>query len=361
MWHAADLNEKLRDAGDYHFTGLQQQQQPKFDWDAFKPKRDAYIQKLSDSYERNLVREHVDVYHGIGVLRSPTTVRVTPLSDGDAEPLDLHADHICIATGGRPVVPDDATVPGASLGIDSDGFFALKTQPRRAAVVGAGYIAVELAGVLNALGTETHLIIRGERVLRTFDQDLQDVLTPWMEHSGVRIHKESRVVRVDRVGPKSEDDEDDGGGAKVVQTDRGERIEVDVVLWAIGRRANTEGIGLEEVGVRLNDRGDVVVDEYQNTSVKGVTSIGDVQGKALLTPVAIAAGRRLANRLFGPEEYKDQKLDYENIPTVVFSWVFVLHCSRDCSTVSSQPSDHWDCRTHRGESTRKVRRCRQDM
>ena len=304
MWHAADLNEKLREAGDYHFTGLQQQ--PKFDWDAFKPKRDAYIQKLSDSYERNLLREHVDVYHGTGVLLSPTTVRVTPQS---APPLDLHADHICIATGGRPVIPDDETVPGASLGIDSDGFFELPTQPRRVAVIGAGYIAVELAGVLNSLGTETHLIIRGERVLRTFDQDLQDVLTPWMEHSGVRIHKQSSVVRVAR----SE------GDAKVVHTDRGESIEVDVVLWAIGRRANTEGIGLEEVGVQLNDKGDIVVDEYQNTSVKGVTSIGDVQGKALLTPVAIAAGRRLANRLFGPEEYKDQKLDYENIPTVVFA------------------------------------------
>jgi len=304
MWHAADLQEKLHQARDgYHYSGIAA---PSFNWAAFKPQRDAYIHKLSDIYAANFAREHVALHRGAARLTSPRTVRVAP-PDGPA--YTLAADRICVASGGRPVVPREADVPGAALGLDSDGFFALAEQPRRVAVVGAGYIAVELAGILNALGSETHLVIRGETVLRTFDAAVQGTLTPWMERAGVRLHRRSNVVRV----------EGERGRTLTVHTDRGEAIEVDVLLWAIGRRANTEGLGLEELGVRLSERGDVVVDEYQNSSVEGITAIGDVQGKALLTPVAIAAGRKLANRLFGPEKYKEDKLDYENIPTVVFS------------------------------------------
>jgi len=177
------------------------------------------------------------------------------------------------------------------------------------AVVGAGYIAVELAGVFNALGSETHLIIRGETVLRTFDPAVQEVLTPWMEKTGINVHKLSKVVKV--TGEK--------GKTLTVTTDKGETVEVDALVWAIGRKSLTADMGLEALGVKLDSHGDVVVDEYQNSSVKGITAIGDVQGKALLTPVAIAAGRRLSNRLFGPPEFKDDKLSYENIPTVVFS------------------------------------------
>jgi len=170
-------------------------------------------------------------------------------------------------------------------------------------------IAVELAGVLHTLGSETHLIIRHDKVLRTFDPAIQDTITPWMEKTGIHLHKKTNVVKV----------EGEKGKTLTVHTDKGDKIEVDVLLWAIGRHANTEGMGLEELGVKLDKKGDVVVDEYQNTNVKGITSIGDVQGKALLTPVAIAAGRRLSNRLFGPEKFKNDKLDYTNIPTVVFS------------------------------------------
>jgi len=189
-------------------------------------------------------------------------------------------------------------------------FFDLTEQPKRVAVVGAGYIAVELAGIFNALGTETHLIIRYDKVLRTFDPALQEVLTPWMEKSGVKIHKHSNVVKV----------EGEKGKTLTVHTDGGEKLEVDVLLWAIGRHSNTAEFGLEEIGVGVNSKGDIVVDEYQATSVPNVYAIGDAQGKWLLTPVAIAAGRRLANRLFGPQDkFKDDKLSYEDIPTVVFS------------------------------------------
>lgn len=311
MWHAADLQDKIaHHASGYKFTGLNA---PKFDWASFKPQRDAYIRRLNGIYESNFAKEHVEYHHGFGRLTSPTTVEVT-LPDGKGK-YTLNTENICVTTGGHPVVPSDEEIPGASLGIDSDGFFDLAEQPKRVAVVGAGYIAVELAGVFNSLGSETHLIIRGETVLRNFDPSLSETLTPWMEKTGMNLHKTSKVIKVEGVK----------GQPLTIHTDKGEKIEVDCVLWAIGRVANTKDIGLEELGVKLDEKRNVVVDEYQNSSVKGITAIGDVQGKALLTPVAIAAGRRLSNRLFGPEKFKNDKLNYENIPTVVFS--SVIHSS----------------------------------
>jgi len=305
MWHAADLQEKItHHTQGYHIKG--DAAVPKFDWATFKPQRDAYIRKLNGIYASNFEKEGVENHHGFARLTSANTVEVTR---PDGQKYTLKTDHICIATGGHPVIPSDEQIPGASLGIDSDGFFALEEQPKRVAVVGAGYIAVELAGVFNALGSETHLIIRGETVLRTFDPAIQDVLTPWMEKTGVHLHKSSKVVKV--VGEK--------GKTLTVTTDKGDTVEVDALVWAIGRKALTANMGLEELGVKLDSKGDVVVDEYQNSTVKGITAIGDVQGKALLTPVAIAAGRRLSNRLFGPPQFKDDKLSYEDIPTVVFS------------------------------------------
>ncbi|KAF5379933.1 hypothetical protein D9757_007178 [Collybiopsis confluens] len=305
MWHAADLREKLmHHASGYKIQGVPEI--PKFDWASFKPQRDAYIRKLNGIYHSNFDKEGVEFHQGYGRLTSPKSVEVS-LESG--QKYTLQADNVCIATGGHPIIPSDEEIPGASLGVDSDGFFALEEQPKRVAVVGAGYIAVELAGVFNALGSETHLIIRGETVLRTFDPTLQQVLTPWMEHSGLKIQKSSKVVKV----------EGEKGKTLTITLDSGKKIEVDCLLWAIGRKASTKDLGLEERGVELDAKGNVVVDEYQNTSVTGITAIGDVQGRALLTPVAIAAGRRLGNRLFGPEKYKNDKLDYENIPTVVFS------------------------------------------
>lgn len=304
MWHAADLQDKITNhAHGYKFHGIEN---AKFDWTAFKPQRDAYIRRLNGIYENNFAKEGVEYHLGYGRLLSATQVEV---KKPDGNTYVLTADNICVAVGGQPTVPSDEEIPGASLGIDSDGFFDLAEQPKRVAVVGAGYIAVELAGIFNALGTETHLLIRGETVLRTFDPTIQETLTPWMEKTGVHLHKSTHVTKV----------EGEKGGPLTVHTDNGEKVEVDVLLWAIGRHASTKGLGLEEIGVKLDKKGDVVVDEYQNSSVPSIKAIGDVQGKWLLTPVAIAAGRRLSNRLFGPEKFKDDKLSYENIPTVVFS------------------------------------------
>jgi glutathione reductase (NADPH) len=307
MWHAADLQDKIsHQAPGYKFSGAEN---IKFDWKAFKPQRDAYIRRLNDIYHNNFDREGLEFHHGFAKLLSKNEVQVTR---PDGQTYVLKGTNITIAVGGEPTVPSDEHIPGASLGISSDGFFDLEDQPKRVVVAGAGYIAVELAGIFNALGTDTHLLIRGDTVLRTFDPMLQETLTPWMEKTGVHLHRQTQVTRVERV---------EGGNALTVRTDKGDKIEVDVLLWAIGRHALTKGMGLEEVGVKLDHKGDVIVDEYQNSSVPGITAIGDVQGKWLLTPVAIAAGRRLANRLFGPEKYKNDKLSYVDISTVVFSCV----------------------------------------
>ena len=308
MWHAADIADKLRHAADgYHFD--LPQDSPKFTWSTFKPQRDAYIRWLNSIYDKNITGEGVAYHAGNAKLTSPTSIEI---KREDGTTYTINTKNVVIATGGRPIIPSDDKIPGASLGIDSDGFFALENQPKRVAVVGAGYIAIELAGVLNTLGSQTHLIVRRDKVLRSFDPSLQDVLLPWMQHTGVKFHGNSQVVKVEgqREGPLT------------VHLSTGETLEVDTLLWAIGRTPNTENLGLEGVGVKLDDAGNVVVDEWQETNVKGIYSIGDVQGKALLTPVAIAAGRRLSNRLYGGEAFKNDKLVYENIPTVVFSWVF---------------------------------------
>lgn len=302
MWHAADLADKLRHTAGYKFQDLGQ---PKFDWATFKLQRDAYIQRLRGVYETNWSREGIDLLNGSATILSPTEIRV---SQPGEEPYTVKTDKICVAVGGHPIIPSDQDIPGASLGITSDGFFDLENQPKRVVVIGAGYIAVELAGIFNTLGTETHLLIRGDTVLRTFDPTIQDVLTPWMEHTGVKLHRQTNVTKVEGEP-----------GNLTVYTDKGDKIDTDVVLWAIGRQANTKTLGLESIGVKTTPKGDIVVDEYQNSTVPGISSIGDVTGKWLLTPVAIAAGRRLANRLYGPPEFKDDKLSYENIATVVFS------------------------------------------
>ncbi|GJJ12227.1 hypothetical protein Clacol_006468 [Clathrus columnatus] len=303
MWHAADVAEKIRAGEAYGFPG---HSSVTFDWASFKVKRDAYIKRLNGIYDNNLVKDHVDHYHGKAIFIDPRTIEITR---DDNTKYTLQSDNICVAVGGRPTVPSESEIPGAHMGVTSDGFFDLEHQPKRVAVVGAGYIAVELAGIFHTLGSETHLLIRHQKVLRTFDPVIQDTLTNWMAHTGIKIHTGTQVTKVD--GQK--------GGPLTIHTNNGGMIEVDTLLWAIGREPKTDSLGLERANIKTDTRGNIIVDEYQNTSTSGITAVGDVIGKALLTPVAIAAGRRLANRLFGPPEFAKDKLDYTNIPTVVFS------------------------------------------
>ena len=292
MWNAAHTMDALRRAGDY---GIQAGA-PRLDWPVLKSRRDAYIERLNGIYARNLEKDAVTVFQGHGRFAGPAELEV----DGQR----ITADHIVIATGGKPVWP---RIPGAELGIDSDGFFELATQPRRVAVVGAGYIAVELAGVLAGLGSDVSLVVRRDGPLRGFDALLQEGLVEALPQGGVNL--------INRFTPSAVRGEP---GRLSLHAEDGRSLDdLDAVIWAIGRHANTDGLGLEATGVVVNERGDIPVDAWQNTNVSGIYALGDITGQIPLTPVAIAAGRRLSDRLFGG--MTERKLDYENVPTVVFS------------------------------------------
>jgi glutathione reductase (NADPH) len=305
-YNAAALAEAIHDSKAYGFSV---EETAPFDWSTFKTKRDAYIQRLNGIYERNLNNDKVDYVHGWARLTSKNQAEVT--LDDNSKVL-INAKKILVAVGGKPTIPPE--IPGSEYGTNSDGFFDISTQPKKVAIVGAGYIAVEFAGMFNALGTETHLFIRYDTFLRNFDPMIQEAVTKEYERLGVKLHKRSQASKVekDSNGKLTVTYKDDQGNESVVS-------DVDNLIWAIGRTPETKGIGLEEAGVKLGKTGHILVDEYQNTDVDNIYALGDVTGEVELTPVAIAAGRRLAHRLFGGPEYANLKLDYSNIPSVVFS------------------------------------------
>ena len=302
-WNAATIAQTLHQAKDYGFSV---EQTAPFDWLTFKKKRDAYVQRLNVIYEKNLNNDKVEYIHGRAHILSKNSVEVV-LDDGSKE--TIHAKKMLIATGGHPNIPN---LPGAEHGITSDGFFELESCPKKVALVGAGYIAVEMAGMFNHLGAETHLFVRHDTFLRTFDPMIQEAIGKEYERQGIHIHRSSSVTKVEPISEKK-------GWLNVHYKDeKGEGVmELDCLLWAIGRSPEVEDLGLDKAGVKQNERGQVIVDDYQNTNVENVFSLGDVCGRVELTPVAIAAGRKLADRVFGGK--KDAKLDYNNIPSVVFA------------------------------------------
>lgn len=305
-YNAAALAEAIHDSKAY---GFNVQETAPFDWPTFKTKRDAYIKRLNGIYERNLKNDKVEYLHGWARLLSKNQVEVTL---DDQSKVIVNAKKIVLAVGGKPTIPPE--IPGSEYGTNSDGFFDIEALPKKVAIVGAGYIAVEFAGMFNALGTETHLFIRHENFLRNFDPMIQEGVTNEYGRLGVKLHRKSQATKVE----KGEDGKltvtyKDGEGNESVVSD------VDHLIWAIGRTPETSGIGLEEAGIKLDKKGHVVVDEYQNSSVENIYALGDVTGEVELTPVAIAAGRRLAERLFGGEKFSTAKLDYTNVPSVVFS------------------------------------------
>lgn len=291
MWHAAQLAHAVEDAAGYGFDLKLQVH----DWPRLKAARENYIRRLNDIYLRNLEKDGVEIITGSGRLLDAKTVEV----DGRK----LQAAHVLIATGGRPEQPQ---IPGAELGIDSDGFFALDHCPQRVAVVGSGYIAVELAGMLRALGAQVTLIVRGRRLLRSFDEMLGDALLEAMRAQGIEVLMETQVTALISVA----------AGVRAELTNKATAAFTKLV-WAIGRVPVTEGLGLDSAGVKTDAHGFITTDDFQNSSTPGIYAVGDVTGRAALTPVAIAAGRRLADRLFGGKT--DSCLDYSQIPTVVFS------------------------------------------
>lgn len=301
MWNTASVFETLRQAKGYGYEFGE----VKFDWSVIKAKRDAFVKRLNDIYDANAVRENVERFHGHASFVNANTISITRQG---ADSIEIKGKNILIATGGHAIIPK---VPGAELGITSDGFFELESQPKRVAVVGTGYIGVELAGIFHALGTDVTIFSRTKQILRKFDSIIKDTLLEQMQKTGVKFTFDSKVTALKKsdTGIVVEYDADGQKG----------ELEVDTVLWAVGRASNTEGLKVAAAGVKINDRHQIVVDEYQNTTAPNIYSLGDVVGKAELTPVAIAAARKLSDRLFGGPQFAQSKLDYINIPTVVFS------------------------------------------
>jgi glutathione reductase (NADPH) len=293
MWNAADIADSLEDAAEYGFRLGPAESHA---WPLLKTKRDAYVSRLNSMYESNLAKRHIEVVRGRGSFVDGRTVQAA----GRA----LTAPHILIAVGGRPMVP---AIPGAELGITSDGFFDLEKRPNRVAVVGSGYISIELTSILASLGAKATLVLRGHKALKDFDSMLGESMLKIMRDEGIEIVTGAWPQALERTVT----------GALDLEVRDGRRLTpFDAVIWAIGRVPAIDGLSLELAGVDLDEYGFIVTDRFQVTSGAGIYAVGDVTGRAQLTPVAIAAGRRLSDRLFGGQP--DRHLDYNNIPTVVF-------------------------------------------
>jgi glutathione reductase (NADPH) len=294
MWYGAGIAHTLHHATDYGFDI----EIKGFSWDSLKRHRDGYVEGINNWYHTYLKDSDIDEITGYARFVDAHTL--------DVEGRHYRADHIVIASGSYPLVPP---VAGAEHGITSDGFFALEALPRRVAVVGSGYIAVEIAGLLNALGADVTMLLRREQLLRTFDAMLRECLMEEMIAAGINIVTSSRIGEVKKASDATLD---------LICAETEQSLgRFDQLLWAIGRAPASSGLDLANACVDTDDQGYITTDGYQNTNIPNIYAVGDVTGRAQLTPVAIAAARRLADRLFGG--MPERRLEYETIPTVVFS------------------------------------------
>ena len=288
MWFAANTAMQIQSAKGFGFDV----EQKGFDWKALKIAREKYINGITSWYDGYLEKLGIDYVHGFGQLVDKNTVSV----NGE----EYTADHIVLSPGGEPVVPN---IKGAEYGITSDGFFELEALPKKVAVIGGGYIGVELAGVLNALGSEVEIFGRADSLLRGFDSILQTALDKDYTAHGIIIHHGTTIDKV--------------SDNKTLFTNHGEFGGFDKIIWAVGRNPMTQHLGLENAGVECNQKGFIPTDKFQVTNIENIFALGDATGRAPLTPVAIAAGRRLSDRIYN--NMADRHLDYNNIATVVFS------------------------------------------
>ncbi|MGQ3891899.1 glutathione-disulfide reductase [Legionella sp. CNM-4043-24] len=294
MYNASFIADMLRKSSDYGFDPVSIH----LDWKTLVQKRNAYVDNLRSLYARRFSDNNITHLAGKGVFVDAHTIEVAGKQ--------YQAKHIIIATGGEP---DKATdMPGAEHCINSDGFFQLSQRPDKVAVIGSGYIGVELAGVLHSLGAETHILLRGQRPLNRFDAMLGDTLLEIMQQQGIQVHLDHQACQI-----LLQND-----GRKSIRCQNGSLIrDLDTVILAIGRTPRTADLNLDAINVARDRKGLVKVDAWQNTSVPGIYAIGDVTSAPALTPVAIAAGRKLSDRLFGKQE--KARLDYSSVCSVVFS------------------------------------------
>jgi glutathione reductase (NADPH) len=290
MVYASSFAEDFSDSPGFGWTVPT----PTFDWATLIANKDREIDRLNGIYRGLLEGSGVRIVEGRARLRDRHTIEV----GGDS----FTAEHILVATGGRPF---KGPIPGAELGITSDELFHLDQQPEKLVITGGGYIAVEFACIFNGLGTDVTLNYRGPLFLRGFDDDIRTTLADEMRKQGIDLRFETLVDRIERSGDRL---------AATLST--GDVVEADQLLCALGRLPNTSGLGLEEAGVELGDRGKVVVDEHLRSSVPNIFAIGDCIDRIALTPVALAEGMAVAETLFNDNP---STVDYTNVPSAVFS------------------------------------------
>ncbi len=267
----------------------------RFDWAAFRSRLATELDRLEAAYRNTLANAGVTIHDTRATLIDAHRVR---LASGE----EFSAKHILVATGGRPFVPD---VPGADLAVTSNEMFHLPALPERALIVGGGYIASEFACILNGLGVNVCQVYRGAQILRGFDDEARGHVATSMQAAGIDIRCGTDVMRLERTA----------GGIRAVTTDGADR-EFDLVLYATGRRPNTEGLGLEALGVGLGRYGEVIVDRFSQTAVPSIFAVGDVTGRINLTPVAIREGHAFADTVFGG---RPTSFDHELVASAVFT------------------------------------------
>jgi glutathione reductase (NADPH) len=291
MVFASSFRESMREASDYGWKVSAGE----FDWHAFRTRLHSELDRLESTYRSNLEAAGVRIHDARAELADPHTVR---LSTGES----LTARHILIATGGRPDVPDR---PGADLGIVSDDIFLMEELPKSILIVGGGYIASEMACILNGLGSEVTQFYRGAQILRGFDDESRGLIAGIMQDSGINL-----CLGTDVIDLRAE-----GDGVWVKGSDGSERV-YDRLLWATGRRPNTEGMGLAEAGLRLGRRGEIEVDDYSQTAIPSVYAVGDVTNRLQLTPVAIREAAAFVETVF---HGRPTAFSHELVPGAVFT------------------------------------------
>ena len=290
MVYASEYGSAFEDAAGFGWTAPT----PAFDWPALIAAKDSEIERLNAVYGRLLESSGVEIVHGRARLLDRHTI--------DVAGRRCTAEKILVATGGWPY---KTPIPGADLGITSNEVFSLDRLPERVIITGGGYIAVEFAGIFNGLGSQVTLNYRGPLFLRGFDDDVRTTLADEMSRRGVDLRFETLIDRIDRSGDHLQ-----------ATLNTGEVVDTDMLLCALGRIPNTTGLGLEEVGVKLDDRGAVVVDDSFRTSAENIYAIGDCIDRIQLTPVALAEGMAVARSLFNNQP---TTVDYNLVPSAVFS------------------------------------------
>lgn len=292
VW-ASRFADEFEDAGGFGWSVGE----TRFDWGRLIEAKDREITRLESVYRANLEKSGVTIFEHRAELAGPNAVRVV------AEDRIVTAEYILIATGSAPAI--DTRIVGCEHVITSNDAFHLKELPRRIAIAGGGYIAVEFAGIFAGLGVETTLVYRGEKLLRGFDEDLRDGLMEAYAKRGIRVRTNATFWRIERTE-----------SGLVGALSDGTAIEADQIMFAVGRTPNTAALGLHKVGVACGDRGEIKVDADNRTNIPSIYAIGDVTDRVNLTPVAIREGHAFADTVFGGKPWR---VDYRNIPTAVFS------------------------------------------